>query len=153
MVTLLTIGKLAALASVTPDTIRYYERVGLLPKAPRTPAGYRQYANPVVHRLEVIRNAQKFGFSLAEIAAFLRVRDSGGKPCAEVRAAAARMLQAVDQQIADLKTTRRHMEHTLRDWDHKLSRTPAHKPAHLLDALVPSDTAGAHRNTSFTRPR
>jgi DNA-binding transcriptional MerR regulator len=153
MAPLLTIGKVAALSRVTPDTIRYYERVGLLPTAQRTPAGYRQYATPVVHRLEVIRNAQKFGFSLTEIAAFLRVRASGGKPCAEVRAAAARMLHAVDQQIADLKATRNHLQNTLRDWDQKLSRTPANKPAHLLEALASSDTDNVHRRMSFSRPR
>src|ERR1700712_43639 len=66
----LTIGKVAALAEVTPDTIRYYERLSLLPKVPRTAAGYRLYPENVVHRLSVIRHAQKFGFSLTEIAAF-----------------------------------------------------------------------------------
>src|SRR6185436_9170560 len=103
MSTFLTIGKVAALAGVTPDTIRYYERRGLLARTARTPAGYRLYADNAVHRLEVIRNAQAFGFSLAEIAGFLRVREAGGKPCDEVRAAAQRMLQAVDRQIADLE--------------------------------------------------
>ena len=133
---LLTIGKVAALAEVSPDTIRYYERLRLLPKALRTPAGYRLYADSIVHRLQVIRSAQKFGFSLGEIARFLQVRESGGKPCHEVRAAAARMLQAVDQQIADLKATRKRMTHTLQTWDEKLTRTPANAPAHLLETLV-----------------
>ena len=135
---LLTIGKVAALAGVTPDTIRYYERIGLLPKASRTAAGYRQYMGGVVHRLEVIRNAQKFGFSLSEVAGFLRVRESGGKPCREVRAAAQRMLQAVDRQITDLIATRRRMTATLRLWDQKLTSTPDNTPAHLLEALVAS---------------
>ena len=135
---LLTIGRVAALAEVSRDTIRYYERLGLLPKPLRTPAGYRLYANAIVHRLDVIRSAQQFGFSLGEIARFLKVRESGGKPCGEVRAAAARMLQAVDQQIADLKATRKRMTHTLQAWDEKLTRTPASAPARLLETLVPS---------------
>jgi MerR family Zn(II)-responsive transcriptional regulator of zntA len=138
---LLTIGKVAALAEVSPDTIRYYERLALLPKPLRTPAGYRVYADSIVHRLEVIRSAQKFGFSLGEIARFLRVRESGGKPCGEVRAAAGRMLQAVDQQIADLKATRKRMTHTLQAWDERLTRTPANAPAHLLETLVRSRQA------------
>jgi DNA-binding transcriptional MerR regulator len=138
---LLTIGRVAALAEVSPDTIRYYERLGLLPKPLRTPAGYRLYAGAIVHRLDVIRSAQKFGFSLAEIAGFLRVRESGGKPCGEVRAAAGRMLRAVDQQIADLKATRTRMTRTLQAWDEKLTRTPANAPAHLLETLVRSGRA------------
>ena len=78
---MLTIGKVAALAAVTPDTIRYYERLGLVPKPSRTPAGYRQYPGGVVNRLTLVRNAQRFGFSLREIAGFLRVREAGGTPC------------------------------------------------------------------------
>jgi DNA-binding transcriptional MerR regulator len=134
----LSIGKVAALAGVTPDTIRYYERVGLLTRAARTQAGYRQYTGHVVRRLEVIRNAQKFGFSLAEIAAFLRVRESGGRPCGEVRAAAQRMLNAIDRQIAELVAARRSMKHTLRDWDRKLMDTPPNQPARLLETLPAS---------------
>ena len=133
---LLTIGKVAALAGVTPDTIRYYERMKLLPRPSRTPAGYRQYMAGVVQRLEVIRNAQKFGFSLTEIAEFLRVREAGGRPCGEVRAAAIRILHAVDRQIADLVATRTQMTRTLRTWDRKLKRTPDNQPAHLLEALA-----------------
>src|SRR4051794_3835790 len=97
---LLSIGVVATRAGVTPDTIRYYERLGLLPRPTRTPAGYRQYADGVVNRLTLIRNAQQFGFSLRDIAAFLRVREKGGKPCDDVRRAAEHMLEAVDRQIA-----------------------------------------------------
>src|SRR5438445_7273908 len=97
----LQIGQLAKRSSVSADTIRYYERVGLLPKPARTPAGYRMYAPGAIHRLAVVRSAQRFGFPLKAIAAFLRVRESGGKPCHDVRAAAERMLDAVDRQIAD----------------------------------------------------
>src|SRR6266516_758737 len=78
---LMTIGKAAALAGVSVDTIRYYERLGLLQKAARTRAGYRIFPAAVVNRLTLVRNAQRFGFSLREIAGFLRVRDTGGAPC------------------------------------------------------------------------
>jgi DNA-binding transcriptional MerR regulator len=145
-----TIGRVAALAEVSRDTIRYYERLGLLPTPLRTPAGYRLYGDAIVHRLDVIRSAQKFGFSLGEIARFLRVRESGGKPCGEVRAAAQRMLETIDQQIADLKATRKRMTHTLQAWDEKLTRTPANAPAHLLETLVPATRGktGLHRELS-----
>ena len=64
----MTIGQLAAAAQVKTATIRYYEQLGLLPKARRTPAGYREYSPGTVRRLALIRNAQRFGFSLRESA-------------------------------------------------------------------------------------
>jgi DNA-binding transcriptional MerR regulator len=131
----LTIGKVAAAAGVTAGTVRYYEQLGLLPRPARTAAGYRSYADDVVHRLTVIRNAQQFGFSLRDIASFLRVRDRGGKPCQHVRDAAQRMLTAVDAQIAELMTKRRQMADTLRRWDARLAHTPPNARAHLLEAL------------------
>ena len=132
---LLTIGKIAALAGVSADTIRYYERLGLLPKALRSAAGYRQYPDGAVTRLALVRNAQQFGFSLRDIAGFLRVREAGGKPCRDVRAAAQRLLDAADQQIADLRNARRRMQETLRTWDRRLAATPADRPARLLETL------------------
>lgn len=131
----LTIGQVAASTGESRDTIRYYERIGLVPKPIRTPAGYRQYRSGIVNRLALIRNAQRFGFSLREIAAFLGVRDGGGRPCHDVRAAAARMLVAIDRQIADLAATRRRMKTTLKAWDATLAATPANRPAFLLDSL------------------
>jgi len=131
----MTIGKVAAMAGVSADTIRYYERVGLLPRPGRTPSGYRQYAPAVVNRLTVIRNAQRFGFSLSAIAGFLRTREEGGTPCRDVRAAAQRILDAVDTQIRDLVRTRAEMRRTLRQWDRRLAATPPGRQARLLDAL------------------
>src|SRR5262245_9523282 len=102
MASMLTIGHVARLADVTPDTIRYYERLVVLPRPSRTASGYRVYAHAVVDRLKVIRTAQQFGFSLKELATFLRVRDAGGAPCRQVRAAAERILEAADRQISAL---------------------------------------------------
>jgi len=65
-----------------------------------------------VNRLTLIRNAQRFGFSLREIAEFLRVRNAGGKPCHDVRQAAEQMLHAVDSQIREVIATRRRMRKT-----------------------------------------
>ena len=132
---LLSIGEVAEASGVSRDAIRYYERLGLLPKAARTAAGYRKYPAGVLGRLALVRNAQRFGFSLTEIAGFLRVRDSGGKPCHAVRAAGERMLKAVDAQIAELQSARTQMDATLRSWGRTLDRTPADQRAHLLEAL------------------
>ena len=154
MAPLLTIGKVAGAAGVSADTIRYYERLGLLPKALRSAAGYRQYPDGVVTRLALVRNAQHFGFSLREIAGFLRVREAGGKPCRDVRAAAQRMLDAADRQIADLMATRERMQETLRNWDQKLAATPADRPARLLETLSASSAGKtAPRNARAFRQR
>lgn len=131
----LRIGQLAARTGVSVDTIRHYERLGLLPKAARTNAGYRQYRPSAVDRVRLVRHALRFGFSLRDVAGFLRVRESGAAPCRDVRAAATRILTAVDQRIGELTAARKDMSRTLRDWDRRLARTPANQPAHLLEAL------------------
>jgi DNA-binding transcriptional MerR regulator len=131
----MTIGRLAAAAQVKTATIRYYEQLGLLPKAPRTPAGYREYSPGVVRRLALIRNAQQFGFSLREIAAFLRVRDKGGTPCRSVRDAAQQMLADVEQQLADLTARRDQMLRILAQWDERLGSLPPDARAYLLETL------------------
>jgi DNA-binding transcriptional MerR regulator len=141
----LTIGQVSARTGETRDTIRYYERIGLVPKPTRTPSGYRQYRDGVINRLALIRNAQRFGFSLREISGFLGVRDGGGKPCHDVRAAAARMLDAMDRQIGELQATRKRMKATLKLWDATLAATPADRPAFLLDALKPGPLSASRR--------
>jgi DNA-binding transcriptional MerR regulator len=148
---LLRIGAVAARAGVSTDTIRYYERLRLLPAPQRTPAGYREYPETVVHRIRVIRNALRFGFSLREIGGFLRVREAGGKPCEQVRLAAQRILEAVDEQIAELTIARDTMTHTLRDWDRRLARAPHGTPARLLEAL--NDNPQPTRSRASSRSR
>jgi MerR family copper efflux transcriptional regulator len=144
----LSIGQLASAAGISAGAIRYYEQVGVLPAPTRTAAGYRQYPREVAHRLTVIRNAQAFGFSLREIAAFLRTRDGGGKPCENVRDAARRILGAVDAQIVELRTKRRQMVHTLRLWDQRLAQTPAGRRAHLLETLRQPQVSSKRRRSS-----
>src|SRR4051812_18042471 len=140
----LSIGAVAAMSGLTADTIRYYERRGLLPAPARTAAGYRQYPEGVVRGLALIRNAQRFGFSLAAIAAFLRVREAGGRPCEDVRAAAQRLLDAMDVQLAELSSTRARMRRTLSQWDRALARTPRDRQARLLERL-PATTSTTAR--------
>ncbi len=136
MSTVLTIGKVAARAGISADAIRYYERLGVLPRPTRTAAGYRSYPDTVFNRIALVRHAQRFGFSLREIGGFLRVRDRGGKPCHDVRAAARRMLDAVDRQIAELTVTRERMRETLGLWDQRLAHTAPDVPARLLETLT-----------------
>jgi DNA-binding transcriptional MerR regulator len=77
----LTVKRLADAAGVRPDTVRYYEKVGLLPPPVRTAAGYRAYEPGMAERLHFIQGAQRLGLSLAEIRDLLAVRDTGACPC------------------------------------------------------------------------
>src|SRR6266852_2726010 len=92
-------GELARLCGVSTDTLRHYERIGVLAKPRRSDAGYRQYPSAAVARVQLVRRALGLGFSLAELTRLLRVRDRGGAPCREVRALAAAKLDQVEKQL------------------------------------------------------
>jgi DNA-binding transcriptional MerR regulator len=130
-----TIREAAARSGISADTIRYYERIGVLPKPPRSAAGYRRYSDASVARIAFVRNAARFGFPLKELAGFLRARETGRPPCRSVKAAGERLLLDMDRQIAALANARAEMARTLADWDDRLARTPAGMPAHLLESL------------------
>ena len=132
-----TIGEAAAQSGVSADTIRYYERIGVLPKPPRSDSGYRRYTDAHVGRIVFVRNAARFGFPLKELSSFLTSREKGQPPCRRVRAAGERLLQDMERQIAELREARNQMRRTLADWDERLARTPAGTPARLLESLVP----------------
>ncbi|HZR24293.1 MAG TPA: heavy metal-responsive transcriptional regulator [Vicinamibacterales bacterium] len=135
----MTIGTFATRAGVTPHTVRYYERIGLLPTPMRAANGYRVYPEALLNRIALVRHAQQFGFPLRDLIQFLAVRERGGKPCHDVRAAAQRMLEQVDRDIDRLRTKRAHMRRTLAVWDRQLAATPPHAPARLLETLLHSD--------------
>jgi MerR family transcriptional regulator, copper efflux regulator len=135
----LRIGQLAERCGVSADTIRYYERIGLMPKAARTSAGYREYSESAKDRVRLVQNALRFGFSLKQVGAFLGVRQAGGAPCKHVRAAGAQILEAIEQRIAELMASRESIKETLELWDRRLSQTPEGRPAHLLEALAGSE--------------
>jgi len=131
----LKIGEVASRAEVSRDTVRYYEKLGLLPRAARTSSGYRQYPESAVERIRLVRSASRFGFPLKELAVFFRARAQGQAPCRSVHAAGKRLLSALDQQISELTVTRDAMRITLQEWDDRLSQTPAGEPARLLEML------------------
>lgn len=100
--TTLTIGKLATAVGVGVETIRFYEREGLLPEPPRKRSGYRQYPANAVARVQFIRRAKDLGFTLKEIAELLRLRVDPDKSCADVRQLAKAKIADVDAKMADL---------------------------------------------------
>ena len=79
-------GELAEVAGVSTDTLRHYERLGILKKPPRTEGGYRVYPPEALDRVRLIRNALASGFTLPELVRILKVRDTGGTPCRQVAA-------------------------------------------------------------------
>ena len=105
MTTHLTIGKLARAVDVPIDTVRYYERQGLMPAPVRGANGYRHYDAADLERLRFIRQAQKLGFTLAEIGRLLELVATDGAR-ADVRALAGERLADIDQRLAELQRHR-----------------------------------------------
>jgi MerR family mercuric resistance operon transcriptional regulator len=103
----LTIGKVARSAGLAIDTVRYYEREGLLQKPARTPSGYRQYSSDAVKRLQFIRQAKELGFTLSEIRELLALKVAPGKSCADVRSRAEAKIANVEQRIEQLNRMKR----------------------------------------------
>ena len=108
----LRVGQVAQAAGVNRETLRYYERRGLLPTASRSPGGHRLYDEQVVTTLRVIKAAQRLGFTLEEVADLIEVgRQRGRDSGLQVRAAA--KLVEVDQRIADLTAIKANLEAAL----------------------------------------
>ncbi|CAN7613009.1 MerR family transcriptional regulator [Pararhizobium sp. LjRoot238] len=99
----LTIGKLAEAAGVHLETVRYYERIGLMPEPGRTTGGYRSYGDEHVLRLSFIRRARELGFTIEDIKTLLALAEPGHRSCAEVRALTMHHLEVVRARIADLR--------------------------------------------------
>lgn len=129
-------GQLAARAGVSADTLRHYERRGLLAPGRRLANGYRSYPPEALDRVHLIQRALSVGFSLDELAKLLRARDRGQPPCREVRVLAARKLEEVDRQLETLARFRATLEATLRDWDARLEKRRGNEPAGLLESLA-----------------
>jgi MerR family mercuric resistance operon transcriptional regulator len=99
----LTIGQVAKNAGVNVETIRFYEREGLIGKPPRRPSGYRQYQPDIVRRIRFIQRAKELGFSLREITELLSLRVARGRSCADVKARASAKIEDVESKIAVLE--------------------------------------------------
>lgn len=98
----LTIGRLAAQTGVNLETVRYYERIGLMPAPDRTSGGHRDYRPAHRARLAFIRRSRELGFSLDDIRALLALAEPGRQSCADVKAIASAHLSDVQAKIADL---------------------------------------------------
>src|ERR1044072_8343942 len=131
----LSSGELADLAGVSRDTLRHYERKGVLPRPLRSHNGYRKYPSEALQRVQLVRRALTVGFTLDELARVLKVRDAGGGPCEEVRKLAAQKLLNVQDQLRELTELRDDLQTTLKDWDSRLSGRAKEKRVNLLESL------------------
>lgn len=130
----LTISRLAAAAGVHPESIRFYQRRGLLRVPTRAYGAIRRYDGTDVERVRFIKSAQRLGFSLDEVAELLRLQDGTG--CDEAREIAERRLTDVRQRRADLE----RMEATLEDLVQACLRRENAVDCPLIDALLHSAT-------------
>jgi len=106
----LTIGTLARRAGVGVETVRFYERRGLVRRPARPRAGYRAYPEEAVGRIRFIRNAQAVGFTLQEVKELLALRVTAGTSCAAVRSRASAKVADVESRLADLERIRKALE-------------------------------------------
>lgn len=127
----LSIGQVAKGAGVGVETVRFYEREGLVPVPKRRPSGYRQYPPDTIRCIQFVQAAKRLGFTLKEIRELLSLRVSAGRPCAAVRELADRKLTEVDAKLHALRRVRRALAHLTQSCTRKahVSVCP------LLDAL------------------
>jgi MerR family transcriptional regulator, mercuric resistance operon regulatory protein len=107
------IGELASLSGVRVETIRYFERIGLLSQPQRTPGGHRLFSSADLERLNFVRRAREMGFSQAEVRILLSLSSTELISCGEVKAIAEKHLTMVRQKIADLQELERSLSSTV----------------------------------------
>jgi MerR family mercuric resistance operon transcriptional regulator len=131
------IGALARAAGVGVETIRYYQRVGLLGTPPKPHGGQRLYPPEYADRLRFIKRAQALGFALDEVAVLLQLNDGTGH--ARARALAAKRLAAVEAKIADLTAIRGVLRELIRRCEHAEGRVPCP----IISSLAPASAGSA----------
>jgi Cu(I)-responsive transcriptional regulator len=113
-----TIGELARIADTKVETIRYYERIGLLPPPPRTRGNYRAYTRSHFERLSFIRRGRELGFSLDAVRDLLRLSDDRKRSCAEIDELARAHLADVDNKLVDMVELRRVLHQLIDQCQH-----------------------------------
>ena len=133
------IGELARRAGTSTPTIRYYERIGVLPKPARTPSGYRDYSEDTLNRLRFIRAGQAVGLTLGELREVIAFRDHDEIPCAHV-------LDLIQQRKAQLTDRIAELERTREDLERLAQRARSLRPKDCDPArichLIPSQPTG-----------
>jgi DNA-binding transcriptional MerR regulator len=114
---LLKIGEVSKQSGVGVETLRFYEKLGLLGRPARTASGYRLYDRETLERLDFIKRAQVLGFSLAEIARIIAEKQAGESPCAEVREIVRARLKELDGRMREMQRYRKELAAALSEWE------------------------------------
>jgi DNA-binding transcriptional MerR regulator len=136
--TWLKIGDVAKRTGIGIETLRFYERSGLLSRPARTEGGYRLYDAEALDTLDFIKRAQSLGFTLDEIKRIITESRAGQSPCAEVREIVRQRLAELDERMAQMQRYRNELAKTLKDWDERVEA-----PGHFCGLIEES-----HINTS-----
>lgn len=128
-------GELARLTGLSSDTLRHYERKGVLGRARRLENGYRRYGPESVDRVRLVRAALSLGFTLDELGQIFAIRRAGGAPCKKVRALAAEKLAEAEVRLRELEALVESLRALVAAWDARLADTPHGTPARLLESL------------------
>jgi DNA-binding transcriptional MerR regulator len=145
----MTTSEIAKQCGVSADTVRHYERVGVIPAAARGPNGYRSYPRETVERVRLVRRALAIGFTLDEIGRIFRDREAGSPPCRQVRAMAGEKLADLERRIEEMRTMRDELVQVIEEWDVRLAATRDGEPARLLEQLKGNDDATDHPRTDI----
>jgi DNA-binding transcriptional MerR regulator len=149
----LRIGELARASGLSPDTLRHYERLALLPRAPRTIGGFREYPEDTVRRVKTIQRSLAIGFTLAELASIFSDRTAGRAPCRRVRALAGVKLRGLEEKIAELQRLRDGLQRTLAAWDVRLAAAEGGRAAGLLESLADRAEEPERKRSGRVPPR
>src|SRR5438067_4666245 len=131
-------GELAELAGISRDTLRHYERHGLLPSPPRSANRYRVYPPEACARVKLIRAALSIGFTVEELGEILRARDKGAAPCRQVHDLATQKLAMLEARVQELSALRDQLRAALRSWKRTLGNTKPGARAGLLELFAAS---------------
>jgi len=131
-------AQLAGLTGVSTDTLRYYERKGLLKPVRNRSNGYRRYPVGAAGKVRLIRRALAIGMTLDEISSVIKVRDSGGSPCRRVRDMVAAKLRELEDTVREVESVAAELRALIRSWDSKLAATQGGEQALLLESLPDS---------------
>ena len=144
-------GELARRAGVSADTLRHYERKGLLEKPRRSRNGYREYPLSALDRVRLIQCALEVGFTLNELARIFKVRDRGGAPCHDVQSLAEAKLAKLEDQLRALTLLRDDLRAVLSNWDTRMAVRKPGERVGLLESLAASRTPGREKKPAIPR--
>lgn len=111
----LRVSEVAARTGVGPDTLRFYEKEGLLSEPARSPSGYREYDESVIERMDLIRGAKTAGLRLADIRQILEIKDKGQCPCGHTRTVVDQRLKEISSEMTRLRELKKRLEQLLAD--------------------------------------